>query len=142
MACRTSWSGREIKPKSISKWLLNKYVKQREDSLTAHRKGVRLPPKQVEQMEATKHIYVSKKEEVLSAPVEKADEEVFIKISSVDVVVTETEGPITIENPTQAVTKEVHMGADDHKSKNSKTNSILSVEVVSFGFDLAETPTR
>ena len=74
MAWRTSWSGREIMPKSISKWLLNKYVKQREDSLTAHRKGVRSPPKQVEQMEATKHIYVSKKkEEVLAAPVEKAD---------------------------------------------------------------------
>jgi hypothetical protein len=55
--------------------------------------------------------------------VEKVDEEVFIKKAHADVLVKEIEGPIIIENPTQSVTKEVHMGANDHKSKNSKTNS-------------------
>lgn len=60
--------GREIMPKSIFKWLLNKYAKQRADSLNQpHKRGVMSPPKQVEQIEATKQIYVSKKKKEVLA---------------------------------------------------------------------------
>ena len=59
--------------------------------------------------------------EVLANPVEKSDEQIIIKISSVDVPIKEIEGPIVIGNLDQFDAEKISRGivVNDHKAHSS-----------------------
>jgi hypothetical protein len=47
---------------------------------------------------SAEQVYVLRDKEVLTNPIEKADEQIIIKIGSADVPIKEIEGPIVISN--------------------------------------------
>ena len=59
--------------------------------------------------------------EVLANPVEKSDEQIIIKISSVDVPIKEIEGPIVLGNLDQFDAEKISRGivVNDHKAHSS-----------------------
>ena len=58
---------------------------------------------------------------VLTNPIEKSDEQIIIKISSVDAPIKESEGPIVIDNLDQFDVEKISRGiaANDHDAQSS-----------------------
>ena len=65
---------------------------------------------------STKQVYVLRDKEVLTNPIRKADEQIIIKIGSADAPITESEGPIVIDNLDQSDVEKISRGptTNDH----------------------------
>jgi len=66
-------------------------------------------------------VYVLRDKKVLTDPIEKDDEQIIIKISSVDAPIKESEGPIVIDNLDQFDVEKISRGiaANDHDAQSS-----------------------
>ena len=63
-------------------------------------------------------VYVLRDKEALTNPIRKADEQIIIKIGSADAPITESEGPIVIDNLDQSDVEKILRGTtnNDHKA--------------------------
>ena len=66
-------------------------------------------------------MYVLRDKKVLTDPIEKDDEQIIIKISSVDAPIKESEGSIVIDNLDQFDVEKISRGivANDHDAQSS-----------------------
>ena len=70
---------------------------------------------------SAEQVYVLRDKKVLTNPIEKDDEQIIIKISSVDAPIKESEGPIVIDNLDQSDVEKISRGttANDHNAQSS-----------------------
>ena len=66
-------------------------------------------------------MYVLRDKKVLTDPIEKDDEQIIIKISSVDAPIKESEGPIVIDNLDKSDVEKISRGTatNDHDAQSS-----------------------
>jgi hypothetical protein len=70
---------------------------------------------------ATEQEYVLRDKEVLTDPIEKADEQIIIKISLADVLIKEIKGPFVISNLDQSIMEKITevIVANDHNRSST-----------------------
>jgi hypothetical protein len=72
---------------------------------------------------SAEQVYVLRDKKVLTNSIEKADEQIIIKINSIGVPIKQIEGPIVIDNLDQSNAEKTSKGvvANDHEAQNNSS---------------------